>query len=528
MHLKMGIQLPEGWQGSIAHRARFILENSGKNPGNDQNWFDLVQEVSNQKNGTFYAWLALTGCYPDKFELKDFVTQINIYGLPQTVQNVLANRSKVAETARNLIAIELVLPKHGHLIDVTHTYSAPYLTGIQRVVFGIAVGPENVSTFIWVGDSGIIQERDFQKAEVSVQTSSVLGWRIRLVHRLHAQVPRLDKSRFGTRLRILLLPLAKMIKRALVAREVEKQVKSDPDKKWTNLLILNTSLTIPEIPASLRHIYIYESILEHEIVPFQIILYDFIPFFHAWTVHPGNRGHLNSYVRLVLLANRIVSISSLVQEQAKLITQAFRLERNEWSKREQSFQYLPLPSGLRPATTGEFQKQRNLVVMAGSLEPRKNHMQFLSAIELLAMEGVRVKARILGSAGWENEHILAKIHDLQARGIDIERLGNLTDSDMRKLVAEAQVLLQISEAEGFGLPIAEALALGTRVIVSNIRPLNEWKHPRVSHIQIGDFEQLKTEISNLMSDPEKEGVVSEEEITWQAWHRLLFGEKPTF
>jgi glycosyltransferase involved in cell wall biosynthesis len=526
--LKMGIHLPNGWQESIASRARFILENSGARPGGDRNWFDLVEDVSITEGGFFYTWLALTGCYPDKFELQDFSTQVTIYGLPQGVQNVLTNRSKVTETARNLVSIELVSPKSNHLVDVTHTYSAPYLTGIQRVVFGVADGVKNISTFIWVGDSGIIQEKDIRKVEASEKLSSVLGWRIRLVHYLHAQVPKLDKSRIGTRLRILSLPLARIIKRGLVAREVEQQVKHTPGIKSTNLLLLNTTITIPEIPASLRHIYIYEAILEKEKAPLQIILYDFIPFFHAWTVHPGNRGHLNSYVRLVLLANRIVSISSLVQEQAKLITQAFRLERSEWSKRKQVFDYLALPSGLKPATLGEFQKQEKLIVMAGSLEPRKNHIQFLSALELLAKEGIRMKARILGSAGWENEHILAKIHDLQSKGIDIERLGNLTDSDMRTLIAEAQVLLQISEAEGFGLPIAEALALGTRVIVSDIRPLNDWSDSRVTQIKLGDIQQLKVELLNILKNPETVGPVSNQGITWEDWHQLLFGEKSTF
>lgn len=524
----MGVNLPNGWQESIAGRARFILENSGKKPGKDLIWFDLVQEVSMESNGDFYAWLALTGCYPDKFELKDFSSQITIYGLSEAIQKVLTNRSRVSEAAKNLVTVELVSPKHAHIVDVTHTFSAPFLTGIQRVVFGVTDGPENISTFVWVGDSGIIQEKDIRMAGMSETSSSVLGWRIRLVHYLHAQVPRLDKTRIGTRLRILSLPLARTIKRRLVAREVDIQVKSNPEQKWTNLLILNTPITIPEIPASLRHIYIYESILEKEIVPVQIILYDFIPFFHAWTVHHGNRGHLNSYIRLVFLATRIVSISSLVQEQAKLITQAFRLERSEWSKRKQFFDFLALPSGLKTANVGEFEKQKNLIVMAGSLEPRKNHMQFLSAVELLVKDGVRVKARILGSAGWENEHILAKIHQLQSKGVDIERLGNLSDSDMRTLIAEAQVLVQISEAEGFGLPIAEALALGTKVIVSDIRPLNEWDHPRISHVQIGDLEELKLELSSILNNPEKEGVISLKDITWQDWHRLLFGEKSTF
>ena len=116
---------------------------------------------------------------------------------------------------------------------------------------------------------------------------------------------------------------------------------------------------------------------------------------------------------------------------------------------------------------------------------------------------------------------------MQAKGIDIERLGNLTDSGMRKLIAEAQVLVQISEAEGFGLPIAEALALGTKVIVSDIRPLNEWKHPRVSQVQIGDPIELKDVLAKILSSAEEQGVITPEEITWKDWHQLLFGEQPT-
>jgi len=324
------------------------------------------------------------------------------------------------------------------------------------------------------------------------------------------------------------LPLARDVKVRLVSGEINRQIKQEQAGKLANILIIGSKITIPEIPASLKVISTYEAILENEMVPGQVILYDFIPFFHSWTVHFGNRGHLNSYIRIVLLATRIVSISSLVQEQAKLITQAFRLERDVWSSREQTLVYMDLPSGIKPANSGEFRKQKNLVVMAGSLEPRKNHLQFLNAIELLAKEGVIVKARILGSAGWNNEHILEKIYDLQAGGVDVARLGNLTDSEMRQQIAEAQVLLQISEAEGFGLPISEALALGTKVIVSNIRPLNEWKEARVTIVELGDIEQLKVELLKILNNPEVEGPQSVQKVTWEDWHQLLFGEKSAF
>jgi glycosyltransferase involved in cell wall biosynthesis len=528
VRLRMKSHLPDSWQESIAARADFILENSGHKPSTDLNWYELVEEISLMNNGFFFAWLALTGCYPDKFEYQDFSTQVTLYGLRKTIQNVSNNRSKSLETARHMATVQLVSPKFHHLVDVTHTYFAPYLTGIQRVVFGVTEGAGNISTFVWLGDTGIIQEKYIQSPEASKEMSSVLGWRIRLVHHLHSLVPRFDKTRIGSRLRIFLLPLARSIKRRLVSAEITNQVSSEGVQKLTNLLILNTKVTIPEIPASLRHIYIYECIMENEVVPVQVILFDFIPFFHAWTVHEGNRGHLNSYVRLVLLSTRIVSISSLVQAQAKLITEAFKLERSDWAQRKQAFDYLALPSGLKSAHKGEFQKQANLVVMAGSLEPRKNHLQFLSALQLLINEGRPVKARILGSAGWNNEHILNKIHDIQQSGVDIERIGNISDAEMRKLIAEAQVLLQISEAEGFGLPIAEALALGTKVIVSNIRPLNEWNDERVSVVALGDIQELKNRLSDVLNNPETEGPMAAEQVTWKDWHHLLYSGNSKF
>ena len=164
----MSVNLPAGWQESIAARARLILENSRKKTKVGDNWYELVSEVTTVENGYYLAWLALTGCYPDKFEYQDFVTQATIYGVQQTVQNVLTNRSRVPETARNLVYIELVSPKSNHLVDVTHTYSAPYLTGIQRVVFGVVTGPENISPYVWLGDSGIIQEKEMAKVSFCI------------------------------------------------------------------------------------------------------------------------------------------------------------------------------------------------------------------------------------------------------------------------------------------------------------------------------------------------------------------------
>jgi alpha-1,2-rhamnosyltransferase len=291
-----------------------------------------------------------------------------------------------------------------------------------------------------------------------------------------------------------------------------------------NLLVCNTKFTLPEIPSSNTQISIYEALLETKATYVQVVLYDFIPFFHAWTVHPQNRGHLNSYVRIVLLADRIVAISQLVEEQAKLITKAFRLERKQWISRKVEFDYLPLPSGLTSMTGPPISKIENLVVMLGSIEPRKNHLEFLYAIEILHNRGVPVIAELIGSAGWENDHILSKLENLQAKGISVRRLANLNDSQVKTRIAQARVLLQISEAEGFGLPVLEALTLGTKVIVSDIRPLNDIESPYITKIDLGRPDCVANAISEAISSSVQEKIVPPNSPSWETWHKLLYSD----
>jgi glycosyltransferase involved in cell wall biosynthesis len=517
--------LPGDWQLSVAKRASFIQNSLGleKSADLDSFWFQKIEQISSAPKGLYFCWVAITGCYPTKIQFREFESDFQIHGLKRAAQGLIAERSKSVELAKLLASLELVHPKKSQLVDVTHTFSAPYLTGIQRVVFGVTADVPEISTFIWIGTMGLLQEKTLSMRSQSGSRNADGTWRIRLIHSLHSLVPRIERTPFGKSLRKSLLPAARRLKRNLVKGEIVAQLNNNAgDSVWTNLFIFNCEITIPEIPSLTEHISAYECLLEESVLPIQIILYDFIPFFHAWTVQPGNRGHLNSYVRLVLLANKVVAISKLVEEQAKLITQAFRLERSEWEKRPQEFAYLNLPSGLEPGYEGEFVKEPNLIVMAGSIEPRKNHLQFLDALEILSKRGIDVKGELLGSAGWENDHILNRIHDLQSKGINVKRVGNLSDSELRARIGKAQALLQISEAEGFGLPIAEALSLGTRVVVSDIRPLKEWKSDRVEVISMNDAKGLAEKITKIIENPEKATLGTQSFASWSSWTDLLY------
>ncbi|MFO1150431.1 MAG: glycosyltransferase [Alsobacter sp.] len=118
----------------------------------------------------------------------------------------------------------------------------------------------------------------------------------------------------------------------------------------------------------------------------------------------------------------------------------------------------------RPSRSG---RPRSAFVVCGTLEPRKNVDILLDAWAILAeRHGPSCPPLIVaGAVGWRGEASLARI---AAAGRAVTWVPTPPTLLLRDLVGEAKALLMPSRAEGFGLPVAEALALGTPVIASDI------------------------------------------------------------
>lgn len=122
------------------------------------------------------------------------------------------------------------------------------------------------------------------------------------------------------------------------------------------------------------------------------------------------------------------------------------------------------------------QSPKPYFVAVGTIEPRKNHLLLLNLWRRLAeLQGPDATPNLVlvGRRGWENENILDLLdRSPLLRRVVLERPG-LADRDMGPLVAGAQAALIPSFAEGYGLPVVEALSLGTPVIASDLPALRE-------------------------------------------------------
>ncbi len=114
-------------------------------------------------------------------------------------------------------------------------------------------------------------------------------------------------------------------------------------------------------------------------------------------------------------------------------------------------------------------------VILGTIEPRKNHLLLLHIWRHWAQSEMRDIPQLIvaGKRGWENENIIDLLDRCTAlRGRVIEK-QNLGDAELGSLLRGARALLMPSFAEGFGMPIAEALAAGVPVIASDLPVFRE-------------------------------------------------------
>ncbi len=128
----------------------------------------------------------------------------------------------------------------------------------------------------------------------------------------------------------------------------------------------------------------------------------------------------------------------------------------------------PVPQGGVPQGAPYF-------VALGSIEPRKNHTLLLNLWRDLAeaMGPAAPRLIIIGRRSFDSESIMAALDRSPPLAALVQEAGAVADSQVTALLTGARALLFPTFAEGFGLPLAEALALGTPAIVSDVAALRE-------------------------------------------------------
>lgn len=143
---------------------------------------------------------------------------------------------------------------------------------------------------------------------------------------------------------------------------------------------------------------------------------------------------------------------------------------------------------------------REYFLCVGTLEPRKNLNLALRAHALLPeTQRQRFPLLIVGMAGWQREHFSEELRQALAAG-HVCLLGYLPDEQVAQLLAGARALVFPSIYEGFGLPVLEAMASGTPVVLVGHSAMPEVAGEAGNYIDADDPHGLREAMSRLIDD----------------------------
>lgn len=109
----------------------------------------------------------------------------------------------------------------------------------------------------------------------------------------------------------------------------------------------------------------------------------------------------------------------------------------------------------------------------GTLEPRKNITTLIEAYaHLRKAHSIREKLVLAGGKGWLYDAIFERVQQLNLEA-EVIFPGFVADSELPLWYAAAAAFVFPSLYEGFGIPVAEALASGIPVVTSNVSSLPE-------------------------------------------------------
>lgn len=108
------------------------------------------------------------------------------------------------------------------------------------------------------------------------------------------------------------------------------------------------------------------------------------------------------------------------------------------------------------------------VLMVGTLEPRKGHADVLDAFDLLWNQGFAYNLVLVGRAGWKVGLLVERLKSHPMLGHKLYWLNNASDEALMRLYEVCDGVMLASLAEGFGLPLTEALRYRKPVLARNL------------------------------------------------------------
>ncbi len=138
------------------------------------------------------------------------------------------------------------------------------------------------------------------------------------------------------------------------------------------------------------------------------------------------------------------------------------------------------------------------VFALGTIEPRKNIPMLLAAFEALPPSlREHFELVLAGPMGWADRATAARVRSAASA----RYLGYIPERDLAPLTAAAAIFAYPSLYEGFGFPLAQAMAAGVPSVTSNISSMPEIAGDAALLIDPRSVTELRDALERLMLSP---------------------------
>lgn len=274
-----------------------------------------------------------------------------------------------------------------------------------------------------------------------------------------------------------------------------------PKKFWTKIALPLALLLTSEKPAlffSPTHYIPQFSPVKTIVTIFDLSFIHFPEMFNQkdlWQLSNGTKFSINN-------ANHIITISNFSK---KDIIERYNIKRNNITVASPGFN-----KDIFQQVTDKDKSQKILdryhvedsyIIYVGTIQPRKNLTRLIEAVSKIDNLNLVIVGKIKGEGkeGWMYEETLQTPKKL---GIEdrVKFLGFVPSEDLPYLLSGAKVFILPSLWEGFGIPVLEAMACGTPVIVSNVSSLPEVVGKAGLLVDPYSVDQIEQAIRTIISD----------------------------
>jgi glycosyltransferase involved in cell wall biosynthesis len=257
--------------------------------------------------------------------------------------------------------------------------------------------------------------------------------------------------------------------------------------------------------------------------PLVVTVHDAVPWTHPETLTPrGARWHRAVIERAARTADAIVVPTAAVAEE---LGRHLALRRPPVVVGEGVSGALAQPPDAAQRAAALGLPEVDYAVTLATIEPRKGLDVLLAA--MADRRAPEIPLLVVGQPGWGGVDLPQRATDL---GIAprVRLLGRLSDADLAVVLGGAAVLVAPSRAEGFGLPVLEAMAAGVPVVSSDAPALVEVGGGATVTVPVGDSRALAEALAEVVGSPAlrarlaSAGMQRAADFSWAATARALW------